>query len=441
MTEVSHDVKIPTPEPDSKGTLAKGKGVIEAVIKERKPVILSETPGRDASIKPRSPYREPKGEYWNRNSSDRSSEDSVRVNDSNIRSVYEIRGSKGSPNHSTPNTDVRSGFGRSQGQMIPHGAAPGYPPSQFPGLPPGAVPYYFPQGVPPSAIPYPATPAYPTPHHHYPVSASGLVPPPGPPRLLPNAMPDYDSYPEELEKQARLEFMSLFSGLKIQYPDNDFSEYNPDMPLRFIHQTYLDYKRNLAIESNASIIKIVLVFIFFGIDYVSRRYLGFDSSSFTESQLARIKSYNSMINEISAAFVGTGDNNWPVGVRFAFLLLFNTGLWIGVSFLCAKMGIKNPQFILNTVNGVIGNSVDEVVAAKPPPVVNPVTNTTEVPKSDPIRNLMGNANTLLAMAGTALGTKPNANGDLGDAIGTLGSSLLANNVKAKKPNVRFGTKK
>lgn len=443
MTEVSHEVKIPIAEPDSKGSLAKGKGVTEAVIKERKPVILSETPGRDISIKPRSPHREFKGEHWNRSSSDRSSEESVRVNDSKIRSVYEIRGSNdhhyGSPNHSTPNYHVFSGsapIAGPVGSRSPHTQVP-------PGIPPGAVPlpYYYPQGVPPGAIMgYPSAtaqyPGFPPPGYPYP-----MAPPAAPTGLVPNSMPDYDSYPEELEKEARLKFKSLFSALKIKYQDEDFSEYDPDMPLRYIHQTYLDYKRNLTIKSNASIVKIVLVFIFFGIDFICRRFLGFDSSSFTESQLARMKSYDGIINEISAAFVGTGDNDWPVGIRFAFLLLFNSGLWIGVSFICSKFGYKNPQGIINMVNGVIGNSVDEVVQAKPPQPVDPVTNTTDVTKVDPLRNLMGNANTLLAMAGGALGAKPNPNGDLGDAIGSIGANFLANNVKQTKPSVKFGTKK
>lgn len=447
MTEVSHEIKIPVAEPDSKGTLAKGKGVTEAVVKERKPVILSETPGRDISIKPRSPYREFKGENWNRSSSDRSSEESVRVNDNKIRSVYEIRGSKdhhyGSPNHSTPNYNHHV-FSGNTPNLITSSR------SSHQRIPPGAVPYYYPQGIPPGAIvgsshhvPMSSSTAYATPQYgsfppppyHYPTTPMGTM------ALAPNAMPDYDSYPEELEKEARLKFKSLFSALKIKYPDKDFSEYDPDMPLRYIHQTYLDYKRNIAIESNASILKVVLVFIFFAFDFVCRKYLGFDSSSFTKTQLARFKSYEGVINEISASFVGNGDNDWPVGIRFAFLLIFQGGLFVGVSFLCSKMGIKDPQGMLDLANGIVGNSVDEVVTAKPSQPVDPVTNTTEVLKADPVRNLMGNAQTLLAMAGSALGTNTGSNGDVGDAIGNIGATILANNVKAKKPTVRFGTKK
>lgn len=451
MTEVLHEVKIPIAEPDSKGTLAKGKGVTEAVIKERKPVILSETPGRDISIKPRSPYREFKGEHWNRSSSDRSSEESVRVNDSKIRSVYEIRGSKdnhyGSPNHSSPNYNHHVFSGNTPNPIISARSTHQQIPNGMPSIPPKAVPYYYPQGILPGAImgsshhmPMPSSTAYATPQYGsfpYPYPTTPI----GPMGLAPNAMPDYDSYPEELEKEARLKFKSLFSALKIKYPDKDFSEYDPDMPLRYIHQTYLDYKRNIAIESNAGILKIVLVFIFFAFDFVCRKYLGFDSSSFTKTQLARFKSYEGVINEISASFVGNGDNDWPVGIRFAFLLIFQAGLFVGVSFLCSKMGIKDPQGMLDLANGIVGNSVDEVVTAKPPQPVDPVTNTTDVPKADPIRNLMGNAQTLLAMAGNTFGANTGSGGDLGDAIGNLGATVLANNVKAKKPTVRFGTKK
>lgn len=459
MAEVSHEVKISTPESDIKGHLAKGKGIIEAVIKERKPTIPSETPGKDVIIKPRSPYREFKGDHWNRASSDRSSNESVRINENNLRSVYDIRGLKehGSPNHPMPAMNYQgSHSGSTPNTMI---RAPNHPVCQLP-TPPQThsfsqvPPYYYPQGLTPNAImptgmptgmatamPAAVVPTYASTagaqydsyiNSQFPFGNTETKV-----KLPPGFIPNYDSFPIELQREARLHFASLFSDLKIKYQDQNFDEYNPDLPLTNIHRTYNSYKKKLAAESCSPIIKFVFLAIFFGIDFVCQKYAGTKLGSFAKSQLDRIKSYEGMITEISVAFTGDGNEDWPIGFRIGFLLLFQATLFAGITFICAKFGIGNPQYYIDFANGMIGNSVDEVVAKKEPLPVDPLTNTTEVPKSDPVRNLMGNAQSLLALAGQTL--KPGT--DVVDAVGNLAASAMQRSSKNSKPNVKFGNKK
>jgi hypothetical protein len=497
MTEASHEVKIANAlaEPDTKGNLAKGKGIIEAVIRERKSAIPSETPGKDIIIKPRSPYREHKIDNWNRGSSDKSSEDSLHINNEmNVRSVYNIGSLKETMfNHDSPNRPTAS-FGNlpfsnphyhgghnvgiaslsgstpntlsrtpnSNGPIINHNntsnVLPSMPLNQmmpsshllhsgtthhhghFSGVSPQQ--YYHPQGINSSAImsmPQTTAAHSAAQYDSYLASQFPFGNTENKIKLPPGFIPNYDSYPEHLQKEARLHFASLFSDMKIKYKDRgeDFSEYDPSLPLRYIHQTSNAYKKKFAAESCSPIVKLMFMGIFFGLDVISHKYVNTELGNFAKSQVERMKSYEGMITEISNAFTGDGNEDWPVGFRLGFLLLFQILLFAGITFACAKLGIGNPQYWINFVNGYIGNSVDEVVAKKEPLPVDPLTNTTEIPKSDPVRNLMGNTEALLAMAGQTL--KPGT--DVVDAVGNFAASMMQRNGAKPKSNVKFGNKK
>lgn len=472
MTEESHEVKIPAvTEIEIKGNLAKGKGVTEAVIKERKSAIPSETPGKDVIIKPRSPYREFKGDHWNKGSSDRSSNESLRVNEINVRSVYNIGSSKEheSPNHqtnsfsnlafsnplnyqgshsgSTPNTLMRT-TPTSRGpqsmpiiQATPHNISQSHilhsgtthHHNHFPS--PSNLQYPYSQGVTPT--PYASTAS--AQYDSYLASQFPFGNTENKIKLPPGFIPNYDAYPEHLQKEARMHFASLFSDMKIKYKDRgeDFSEYNPDLPLRYIHQIYNSYKKKFAAESCSPIVKFVLVVIFFGIDVICKKYAHTKLGVFAKSQMAKIKSYEGMINEISMAFTGDGNDDWPVGFRLGFLLFFQVALVAGITIACTWLGLGDPQYWIGLIDSYIGNSVDEIVAKKEPLEVDPLTNTTEIPKTDSVRDLMGKTQSLLAMAGQTL--KPGT--DVIDAVGNFAASVMEKNSKPNKPNVKFGNKK
>lgn len=202
MSEVSKDVKVPLGEIELKGALAKGKGISESFIKEQIPLIPDKTPGRDASIRPRSPFRELKCENWSNSSAERSSQPSVRISDSNIRSVYTIEEES---KNNRPSIIM-------SGSSIPQ---------------PYPMPTYMnqPWQQPPQVI---------------------YVQAPPPPAPVPQqeVIPDYENMPADKQQEARIIFKSKFAAFKERYPTKNFEAYIPEMPLKEIHKIYNDYLRN-----------------------------------------------------------------------------------------------------------------------------------------------------------------------------------------------------
>lgn len=429
MSDVTNDKMISrkfSHDDVKKDSIAFGKATTETVIKEKPSLIPDKTPGREISIKPRSPFRELRSESTTASTRKTTSSDqgSVRLEDSDrgttVRSVYEIGNRRNSPTVSHP--------GSSPG----HG---GYPAIASAGgnMPPPPMYYATPPPVHQQQQPmyYPQQPMY-YPHQQ-------MIPqmPPQP------EYPDYDEMTEDAQKEARLIFKSKFASLKDNYPERNFDDYDPDLPLIHIHKIYEDHLKKISIESNSSITRILLVLMFLAIEAFGTKVLNLDLQGYTKNQVASMKRYDRLLLELGEKYAG-GTGNWPIEARLIFLAVINAVVILGVKLICSKIGIGNADKLIDYVNGVIGGGIDGLVEAKPEPLIDPVTKTADPTPNDSGRDLMGGVNQLMNFAGNMFGNK---NGDIAETIGNVGSEILnaagkpGTKDKKSKRGVRFGNRK
>jgi hypothetical protein len=432
---------------DQKENFASGHPVSEIFIKERPNLIPDHTPGRDITIKPTSPFREL------RHATSSSEESSVRVDNDNhrVRSVYDIvqrrtPPEKISPNYSnisTPPTmrnspvDRMGGYGidgehRGYAATTASGAAPNhmyYPPTHH-GHPQG-----YPQGY-----GHNINPAYMAGGHHgypgpVPYGHGHPVYYPQPPPAPVDTTPDYEDMTLEDQKEAKLIFKSKFASLKENYPERNFSDYDPELPLRLVHKIYEEHLKNITIESNSSITKVLLVMMFLGIELFAIKVLNLDLRGYTRSQMQSMKRYDRLLLELGEKYTG-GGSNWPIEARLIFLAFVNAAVIVAVKFACDKMGYTDSTGLIKMVNNMIGGGVDAMVEAKPEPTVDPVTKTADPVPRDASHNLMGTVQNLMAMAGQAFGNS--TGGDLASAIGDMGDKFVENATKPKTAAVPVG---
>lgn len=421
--------KVPS-ESEKKEFLASGKATTDLTIKENPILIPDKTPGREISIRPRSPFREIRSDGSSINKKTPSVDSSVRVDESDrgtaVRSVYEI----GQKRHHYPdrNSPIHSSSGNLH--MNKHHDSPVYGQSHYSA---DRHPHYTPP--PPYAYGPPGHSGYPVYYGGVPPGAPVYYHPPPPPPPEPE-IPDYDDMTDEEQKEARLIFKSKFATLKENYPDRKFDDYDPELPLKVIHRIYGDHLKHITIEDNSSITKVLLVIIFFCIEAFGTKVLGLNLQGYFKSQLASMKRYDRLLLELGEKYAG-GSGNWPIEARLIFLAVINALIIVGVKFACDKLGYSDYEGLNKLVNGMIGGGVDSLVETKPPPKIDPITRTSDPEPSD-TRNLMGGIQNLISMANQTLG---NGNGDLTETIGNIGSSILAGGTKTDKKSkrgVRFG---
>lgn len=407
--EIQEDRKTPSVD-DRKENLAIGKGIPEPVSIDQFKLIPDQTPGREVSIRPRSPFRDINRAESKKSSSTRSTftrqgyspDESVKVYDtdvqSTVRSVYEI----GRPNESSHHVSIFNS------QTSPNLTNPQHL----------AVIESGQQGA-PGYLP-PPPPGY----SYYPPPLYPVIPPPHQPDI-----PEYDKMSASEQQEARIIFRSKFASLRDNYPEMSFDDYDPELPLSIIHKIYEQHLKKISIDSNSSFTRTVLVLMFLGIEAFSIRVLGLDLTGYTRNQIASMKRYDRLLLELGEKYSG-GGGNWPIEARLIMLAVFNAFLIIGVKFIGDKIGSTDTQWILDTVNNMVGGHIDSFVEKKPEPVRDPVTKTAEVP-ADTSRNLMGSVENLMALAGQTLGSNK-GNTDLATTIGNIGSKFMPKLDKADK---------
>lgn len=390
-THKSHETYV---DDSRKESLAIGKGATDVISHNHPRLIPESTPGREAPIKPRSPYRNftrengrpPSTRSTFRSHHDFNPEDSVRVEEadnSTVRSVFEINQSS---NHG----------------IFSSGTVENTPPYHQ------SPPMYYPGNLPPPPPGYSYQPPL------YPISQ------PAEPEI-----PDYDKMSPEDQKEARIIFKSKFASMKESYPELALAEYDLDIPLHTIHKLYEQNLKKINVKTNSMYTRAIITLIFMGIEAFSIKVLNIDISGYAERQVAMMDRYDNLLIEIGEKYTGSG-GNWPVEARLFLFAIFNAFLIVGVKMLAKGLGWANEDGILNTINGIIGGHVDSFVEKKPEPKVDPVTKTTEVPV-DHGRNLMGGVENLMALAGNTFGVKTTDAGgktDIATTLSSLGSRFM-----------------
>ena len=220
--------------------------------------------------------------------------------------------------------------------------------------------------------------------------------------------------------------------------------YKSDLPLGIIHRIYEKHLKALSIENNSDFTRVILVIFFLCIEAFCVKVLGVDVKGFTATQMTTMKRWDRLLGELGEKYSSSGIGaGWSVEARMIGLAVFNVLTIVGVKFVCDKIGSKDTKWMLDMVNGALGGSIDELVEAKPPPVIDPVTKTVEPPVTSPANSLLGNVNSLLAMASNGLGGNfTGKNNDIAETIGNLGSKFI-NTEKAKSSSkkVNFGNRK
>lgn len=460
MSDNTHDKSLTvksSSELEKKNLIAFGSSTSDKVLKDQLALIPSQTPGRDAPIKPRSPYRELKvtsKKTYRDSPLPPSSEDeennSVQVSERSESSgngtvVRSERNGKSIPPRSVYDIGLRRQSDKTNSSLMStppqydrvnphyshrdthdhhhHHAQYYHQPnlaSSGNGMMVGPPQGYHQASQYPNVI-YQAPP-YGHVHHQLP-----------PPPVAPVAF-DYNNYYDEMndeeKNEARLIFKSKFASLKDNYPERKFDDYDFNLPLKVIHKIYEEHLKNISIESNSSTTKIFLVMMFLGIELFANRCLGVDLTGYTKNQMQSMKRYDRLLLELGEKYTG-GSNNWPIEGRLIFLALINAVVIVVVKFACDKMGYKDSNGLVNMVNNMLG--VDSMVETKPEPTVDPVTRTAD-PPVDSNRDLMGGVQSLMRMAGQAFGTNlGNNGGDLAETLGNLGATAIANSAKAKTP--------
>lgn len=459
-------------EVEMKKSLPQGKAEVEHIIRSKRSFIPVETPGKDVSIRPSSPFRDIGNRIiFNNRESDSTTRDSVRVTDS-VRSVYEINQRKNSPKNqgaikfapdagavphpggryeADPRYDPGARYeagGRFESVPHPPVAHPVYgtsgtSPEKLPNPPPGYYPPMYAGGGHPGVPPpgYPNQAGYPGSTGYYPYPVYYPVPPPGyhehhySGHHEENTMPNYDAMDDIEQQEARIIFKSKFNELKEMYPERKFDDYDPELPLRIIHTLYERHIAKVSAESNVSLIKMLVPGLFFVIELVAKNVFKIDVGDYTKQQMANMKRYESMISEFGEKWSGAGGFNFPVEIRFLIQALSGLIIVAIIKFVCNGFGWKYHDSYAKMASNYLDSTVN-YFTEKPEVEVDPVTKT--VNPSSRGRGVMGDIQNLMSMANSLPG------------VSKLGETVMNSATKGakdpkvpagKKTGVKFGQKK
>ncbi|CCV02265.1 hypothetical protein IIV30_070R [Invertebrate iridescent virus 30] len=146
------------------------------------------------------------------------------------------------------------------------------------------------------------------------------------------------------------ELLFKFKRLKKTYPKVDLPEFNMMSNHENMKRTYDATIKNLAIDSTVEGYKSYLMMGFMGCE-IALGKIGFDMEGYTQQQTLYMNKYEKLLIELGEkSYVPSSINKWPVEIRLAALVLFQTTIFI-VSKIIAKKTNVNLLQMYNSVNG------------------------------------------------------------------------------------------
>lgn len=152
------------------------------------------------------------------------------------------------------------------------------------------------------------------------------------------------------EDDKKRELLFKFKRLKKTYPNMELPDFNMMSNHENMKKTYDTTIKNLAIDSTVEGYKSYLMMGFMGCEIVLGK-IGFDMEGYTQQQTLYMNKYEKLLIELGEkSYIPSSINKWPVEIRLATLVLFQTTIFI-VSKIIAKRTNVNLLQMYNSVSG------------------------------------------------------------------------------------------
>lgn len=162
-------------------------------------------------------------------------------------------------------------------------------------------------------------------------------------RTVPN-LNYMETNPEE--ENLKRELLWKFDSLK--------RSYNIEIPEYSVHSDYTTMKRShdnllkrVSIDNSVENYKKILFCSFYGLEYILGKYLKLDMNGFAQSQVISMVTYDRLLIELGEKSYIADEEQWPVEIRLAGLVLGNCAL-----FCLCRLIEKNPMADTKSTGGL-----------------------------------------------------------------------------------------
>jgi hypothetical protein len=153
---------------------------------------------------------------------------------------------------------------------------------------------------------------------------------------------EYTTQNEESELQQKRDILYKFNTLRRSYKHAKIPEYTEYTDLKTLKREYEMITKQIKIDLAAEKYKKILLFLFFGLEYVLRNFLKFqDIAGFAQEQMVKINDYESILLEIGEKHYVSESKQWPAELRLLGVVAMNAAMFVLPKVLLKAAGGSN----------------------------------------------------------------------------------------------------
>jgi hypothetical protein len=174
------------------------------------------------------------------------------------------------------------------------------------------------------------------------------------------SIPQYELMSPEMQSIEMRRFIDKFLILRNGYEEWDVPIPTPDMPLRYVHQLYVSYVKQITIHGKTMYYKIFVVVLFGFIEWFSARN-GIDLTGYAALQIKKLQRYDAVLLELGEKYYSPTSGEMSVEIRIFGLAAIHALIFFGGRYLEKNFGIP-----AQTVYDVIETQISPPTPPPPP---------------------------------------------------------------------------